>query len=184
MKLRWSLLLAIAGVLAFGLLAACGDDDDDTDMDMTDDHTSDMDSDHNDGDDHDSDMGEMSFDREITLQMSDLLRYEPDTITVKVGETIRLVVDNEEGTTLHDFSVEGIPVEDVMSEGAEHHHDDSGSASEFALHVAAEAGEHGVLMFTPTGPGEYEFFCSVIGHREAGMKGTIIVENSGANRSR
>jgi len=170
MKLRSSLILACAGILAFGLLAACGDDDDDTDMGTADDATPAMDADHGD----DDDMGDMSFDREITVEMSDLLRFEPDTITVKVGETIRLMVDNEEGTTLHDLSVEEIPVENVMSEGAEHGHAEA--ANDFALHVAAEAGEHGALIFTATEPGEYEFFCSVAGHREGGMKGTIIVE--------
>jgi len=166
MKLRSWMLLFLAGVMAFGLLAACGDDDDDG-------QASNSDADHED-DEHDEGMDDMAFDREITLKMSDTLKFEPDTIRLKVGERIRLVADNEEGTALHDFSVEMMAVHDVMMEGAEHGHDDA--MSDFALHVAADPGEHGVLFFTAEEPGEYEFFCSVLGHREAGMKGTIVVE--------
>ena len=31
------------------------------------------------------------------------------------------------------------------------------------------------VEFTPSTPGEYEFFCTVAGHKEAGMVGTLIV---------
>jgi plastocyanin len=31
------------------------------------------------------------------------------------------------------------------------------------------------VKFTPTKPGEYEFFCHVDGHAKKGMKGTIVV---------
>lgn len=29
---------------------------------------------------------------------------------------------------------------------------------------------------TPAAPGTYEFYCSIPGHREAGMKGTLVVQ--------
>jgi uncharacterized cupredoxin-like copper-binding protein len=32
------------------------------------------------------------------------------------------------------------------------------------------------LDFTPTKPGTYEFFCTVAGHKDAGMVGTLIVK--------
>jgi uncharacterized cupredoxin-like copper-binding protein len=32
-----------------------------------------------------------------------------------------------------------------------------------------------MIEFTPSQPGEYEFFCSVPGHKEAGMRGTMVV---------
>lgn len=35
---------------------------------------------------------------------------------------------------------------------------------------------NGKMRFTPMEAGEYEFYCSVEGHREAGMKGKLIVE--------
>ena len=44
------------------------------------------------------------------------------------------------------------------------------------IDVVLQPGESGTLSFTPTEAGEYEFYCTVIGHREAGMVGTLTVE--------
>ncbi len=39
-----------------------------------------------------------------------------------------------------------------------------------------KTGDHADLYFVPVEPGEYEFFCELPGHREAGMVGTFVVE--------
>lgn len=44
------------------------------------------------------------------------------------------------------------------------------------LHIAVKPGGTSTLTFTPTEPGEYEFNCSVTGHKEAGMVGKLIVK--------
>ncbi len=44
------------------------------------------------------------------------------------------------------------------------------------LHVAAGPAAQGKLTFTPSKPGTYEFFCTVAGHKEAGMVGTLTVK--------
>jgi uncharacterized cupredoxin-like copper-binding protein len=116
---------------------------------------------------------DVSVDREVVVRTDDALRFEPDEVRVRVGERVRLVADNSDGLQLHDFSVERIAAGEVEVEGADHAHGDS---SDYDLHVAAEAGERGVLFFVAQEPGEYRFFCSVTGHAEAGMTGTIIVE--------
>jgi uncharacterized cupredoxin-like copper-binding protein len=121
----------------------------------------------------DADDDEASVDREVVVRTDDTLRFEPDEVRVRVGERVRLVADNREGLQLHDFSVERIAAGEVEVEGADHAH---GDTSDYDLHVAAEAGERGVLVFVAQEPGEYQFFCSVVGHAEAGMTGTIIVE--------
>lgn len=46
---------------------------------------------------------------------------------------------------------------------------------DYNLHLALEAGATGELYFTPREAGEYVFFCSVTGHQESGMLGTLIV---------
>jgi uncharacterized cupredoxin-like copper-binding protein len=50
------------------------------------------------------------------------------------------------------------------------------AAVEPVLHVAAEPGATNRLSFTPTKPGTYEFMCTVAGHKEAGMAGTMVVK--------
>ena len=44
------------------------------------------------------------------------------------------------------------------------------------LHVAVGIGSTGTLQFTPSTPGTYQFICTVAGHKEAGMVGTLIVK--------
>jgi uncharacterized cupredoxin-like copper-binding protein len=36
-----------------------------------------------------------------------------------------------------------------------------------------------VLEFASTVPGTYEFYCTVVGHKDAGMTGTLIVKQAG-----
>ena len=42
--------------------------------------------------------------------------------------------------------------------------------------MPVSAGEQALVLFIPTEPGTYTFYCGVPGHCEAGMEGTLIVE--------
>lgn len=156
MNKRWIWLAAAALLAIVVVAAACGDDDDDDAPSGT------------------ATAGDVN---EITVTMSDELSFDPNEITVKVGQPVRLTVNNS-GAALHDFTVEEIAVEDVMSEGSQASptagHGMTASA-EFALHVPVDGGSTGTLEFTPTEAGEYEFMCTVTGHAEAGMTGMLIV---------
>ena len=55
-------------------------------------------------------------------------------------------------------------------------HNMSGMTNQPELHMAVAMGQTGVLEFTPTKPGTYEFFCTVAGHKEVGMMGTLIIK--------
>jgi uncharacterized cupredoxin-like copper-binding protein len=46
----------------------------------------------------------------------------------------------------------------------------------FDVHVNLPASQTTRLTFTPTQPGEFEFYCGAYGHHGAGMVGTLIVE--------
>lgn len=46
---------------------------------------------------------------------------------------------------------------------------------EFDAHVFAEGGETAEGGFTAGAPGTYTFYCSIAGHRDAGMEGTLTV---------
>lgn len=76
--------------------------------------------------------------------------FEPAAITVEVGEPIAIVLTAEDA--LHDFVIDDLDA-----------------------HVTADAGETAVGGFTADEPGRYAYYCSVEGHREAGMEGTLVV---------
>ncbi len=115
--------------------------------------------------------------REIHLRMTDQIRFDPAEIQVEAGVPVRLVIDNSEAASIHDFTVKAIPVADVSPEGEASGmgHMGMNSADGYDLHLALESGTDGVLEFTPTEAGAYEFMCTVTGHAAAGMTGTLFV---------
>jgi uncharacterized cupredoxin-like copper-binding protein len=112
---------------------------------------------------------------DVSLTASDIA-YDAERLEVAAGQPVRLSLENA-GVLEHDFSIRQIPVAGVHDEEpAADDHDMSHVEEELALHVAAPAnGGSNVLEFTPTEPGEYEFYCTVSGHKEAGMVGTLVV---------
>jgi uncharacterized cupredoxin-like copper-binding protein len=115
--------------------------------------------------------------REIKVRMTDQIRFEPSEIRLEVGQPARFIIDNSEAASIHDFTVKVIPVEGVSHEGesSDTGHMGMGSSNDYDLHIALESGTDGVLEFTPTEAGEYEILCTVTGHAEAGMTGTMTV---------
>ena len=110
---------------------------------------------------------------EITVEATDFT-YDPVSITVPAGPPVTLTLKNT-GKVEHDFVIDNINVANVEASDsgpAEHHHVNQ---PEYDLHFFAKAGETPVLQFTALEPGEYEIFCSIEGHKEAGMIGELIV---------
>lgn len=99
------------------------------------------------------------------------MAFNPKEVTLAKGKPVKLVLKNED-TVLHDFSIDKIPVDKKNSEGAKH--DDH--SKEPDLHVAADSGKTGTVEFTPKEAGTYTYYCTVIGHKEAGMVGTLTVQ--------
>ena len=106
------------------------------------------------------------------------IAYDKDRLEVMAGQPVRITLNNE-GALEHDFSIMEIPhVGDVMAEEMEEEMGHDMSAMEMApeVHAAAPIGGRSSVEFTPSTPGEYEFFCTIAGHKEAGMVGTLVVE--------
>lgn len=109
--------------------------------------------------------------RTLTVDMTDNMRFTPDVLTVRRGDTVRLKVANK-GQLLHEL-VLGTPEElkkhaEVMKKHPGMEHDEPSM-----VHVAP--GKTGELVWQFTRAGEFQFACLLPGHFEAGMSGKVVV---------
>jgi len=111
---------------------------------------------------------------DVTVEMTDFA-YSPSSVTVPAGQPVTLTVENT-GNIEHDFVVEKIDVATnaIQDSGSDMHHA-HGEEQNYDLHISAGAGETSVFQLTVSEPGTYQVFCSVEGHKEAGMVGELIV---------
>lgn len=131
--------------------------------------------------------------RTVTVVMRDNL-YEPESIAVKAGETVRFVIRNE-GEFVHEFNI-GTPAMHAahqkemmmmvehgalepdkinhqmmkmdMGGGKTMEHNDPNS-------VLLEPGQSGEIVWTFSKAADLEFACNVPGHYDAGMVGKLSI---------
>ncbi len=110
--------------------------------------------------------------RIIDVTMDDNMRYVPNVIKVKAGETVRFFVRND-GKASHEMVIGS------MAELKEH-----GAmmrAQPGMLHaepnmISLKPGQRGGMVWQFDRGGSVDFACLVPGHMEAGMVGKVIVE--------
>jgi uncharacterized cupredoxin-like copper-binding protein len=109
--------------------------------------------------------------RTIRIVMTDKMRFVPDTIAVKEGETVRIAIRNE-GKMLHEMVIGTKQVLDehaaLMLKFPDMEHDEP-----YMAHVPA--GKTGVIVWTFNRAGNFDFACLIAGHYQAGMVGKISV---------
>jgi uncharacterized cupredoxin-like copper-binding protein len=112
-----------------------------------------------------------SAQRTVQITMSDRMRFTPDTLNVRRGETVRLVFRNE-GKQLHEF-VLGTKKE--LEEHAERmlKFPDMEHEEPYMVHVPA--GKTGEIVWTFNRGGDFDFACLIPGHYQAGMVGKVSV---------
>ena len=112
--------------------------------------------------------------RTIEITMSDAMRFTPDRLAVKQGETVKLVLKNR-GQMLHEFVIGTKKDLDehaaLMLRFPGMEHDEP-----YMAHVAP--GKAGSIIWTFNRPGEFDFACLIAGHYQAGMVGKISVAAS------
>jgi uncharacterized cupredoxin-like copper-binding protein len=112
-----------------------------------------------------------SVKRTVTVEMSDTMRFTPDNIAVKQGETVRFVVKNV-GKAKHEFSLgtqkELLEHYELMKKFPDMVHDEPNK-------VSLEPGQQGEVIWQFTKAGNVDFACLHPGHYEAGMKGQVKV---------
>jgi len=88
----------------------------------------------------------------VTINALDTFKYDPNTITGKVGQPVHIVMTNK-GTLVHTFVIDALSVKQENVQG--------GASADFT--------------FTPSAAGTYQFYCDTPGHQAAGMVGTLTV---------
>ena len=109
--------------------------------------------------------------RTIKITMSDAMRYFPDQIRVKRGDTIRFAVRND-GELPHEMVIGTM---DELRQHAELMKSGRGIAQHGANVAHAGPGATGRIVWQFTRPGEFYYGCLIPGHFDAGMIGTIVV---------
>lgn len=90
----------------------------------------------------------------IVVTGTDTMRFSPDTIQAKAGQPLTI-----------NFKNAGLIPHDLITEGA--------TRNVRLVNVLPGRAQSGT--FVAQQPGEYTFYCSQPGHREAGMVGKIVV---------
>ncbi len=109
--------------------------------------------------------------RTVDIEMNDSMRFIPDQLTVKQGETIRFQVKNI-GQKKHEF-VLGTQKEleehnELMQKFPGMEHDDANM-------ISLGPGQTGEVIWHFSKAGKVSFACLLPGHYDAGMKGEIRV---------
>ena len=82
------------------------------------------------------------------------IAYDPTTLTIQAADEPVTITFENVGAAEHDFVIDALEI-----------------------HVVAMPGETvDIVIPAGTAPGTYDFYCSVPGHKEAGMVGTLVVE--------
>jgi len=92
------------------------------------------------------------------------MKLSPSTVTLSKPGTYAFKAENN-GSIGHSLEIDGTG---VKSKG--------GEPGEARLEQTLDSGESGVLTLTFQKPGTYEMYCPLIGHRLAGMKGSVVVK--------
>ena len=89
--------------------------------------------------------------KEIRVQGGDFW-LEPTSIIVNKGDRVKIIFENG-GSNIHDLGIDGYGRTQIIS-----------------------AGSTDTIEFVADKAGTFDMWCSVAGHREAGMEGSFVVE--------
>ena len=109
--------------------------------------------------------------RTISVSMTDAMRFSPEKIDVKQGDTLKFVLRNN-GKLLHEFVIGTKKDLDdhaaLMVKFPNMEHDEP-----YMAHV--QPGATGTIIWTFNKAGSFDFACLIAGHYQSGMVGKITV---------
>ncbi len=109
--------------------------------------------------------------RTIAVEMNDNMRFTPDRLSVKAGETVRFFIVNK-GKLTHEMV---IGTAEEISEHAEMMKKMPGMVHQEANQISLAPGQRGGIVWQFAKAGTVSYACLVAGHKEAGMVGTVEV---------
>ena len=109
--------------------------------------------------------------RTIEVSMDDSMRFVPDHVTVKAGETVRFFVKNL-GKMPHEMVIGSMA---ELKEHAEMMRNMPGMQHAEPNMITLKPGQRGGLLWKFEQPGSVDFACLVPGHMEAGMVAKVTV---------
>ena len=114
--------------------------------------------------------------RTIEVSMLDTMKFSPDKIDVRVGDTVKFIVKNS-GKQMHEFVIGTKKENDehaaLMLKFPNMEHDEP-----YMAHVAP--GKTGEIVWRFNKVGNFDFACLMAGHYQAGMIGKITVAAAGS----
>lgn len=112
--------------------------------------------------------------RTITFAMTDDMRFTPDKIDVRQGETLKFVIKNG-GKVMHEMVIGTRKDLDehaaLMQKFPTMEHEEP-----YMAHVGP--GKTGEIIWTFNKPGSFDFACLIAGHYQGGMLGKVTVAAS------
>lgn len=94
----------------------------------------------------------------MVIEMGDLY-FKPNAITAKPGQTLQITLDNR-GSLEHNFVL----------------YDADGKTVLFEKDAIQPGQKVNISVKAPEKPGTYQYVCTVPGHKEGGMVGTLTVQ--------
>ena len=117
----------------------------------------------------------------VTVTATDF-KLTPASLTLRVGQPVELTFINR-GTTPHNWAVAGLTASHLrlMSRPnglpAVFLHEMSAQVARGHVLIVAGPNQRAAIRFTPTTAGRYHTLCTLPGHAELGMVGTLVVTN-------
>ena len=109
--------------------------------------------------------------RTIRVDMADTMRFNPDEVKVKRGDTVKFVVRNT-GKLMHEMV---IGTQQELENHAELMKKHPGMEHDAPYMAHVPPGGKQEIVWTFTKPGTFMYGCLLPGHWEAGMKASIVV---------
>lgn len=106
--------------------------------------------------------------KELTIQVEDT-KYSLSEIILEKNQPVTLTLQNFDAVD-HSFEVE-LPNRMNEAESTHHH-----GQPQSLIHLHVKPNNESVITFIPTESGKYEFICTIPGHKESGMVGSITVK--------